>query len=134
MPEMSSYTVFDVLRTVGSPLRDASGLPKNVRKRRNKKIMRAFYAGGSGGVRSLLDSGDFNQYINPDRFPKKVKASVKPQALQDSGYYSPSMLSGTGTGGWGRLPNVSQIDYAHNDTAGWVHVGRHRRRCQIEDE
>ena len=134
MPEMSSYTVIDVLRTVGSPLRDASGLPKNVRKRRNKKIMRAFYAGGSGGVRSLLDSGDFNQYINPDRFPKKeVKAKVQP--LQNSVYYSPSMLSGTGTGGWGRLPNVSPIDYAHNDTAGWVHVGRHRRRpCQIQEE
>lgn len=131
---MSSVT-YTLRSNSFAALSDPSGLPKNVRKRRNKKILRAFNSGGGGGLRALLDSGEFNEYINPARFSKKAKAPVKHQPLQDSIYYSPAMLSGTGTGGWGRLPNVSPIDYAHNDTAGWVHVGRHRRRpCQIQEE
>lgn len=41
-----------------------------------------------------------------------------------------------GTGGWGRLPNVSPIDYADDDPRGWVYVdGKKRsRRCRIDAE
>ena len=39
-------------------------------------------------------------------------------------------------GGWGRLPNVSPIDYADDDPRGWVLVTRNKRNrgCRIQDE
>ena len=126
---MSSLSVSDVLRNNGfPPMSEPSGLTKNMRKRRNKKIKRAAV---QGGLSILLSSGDFNEYINPARLGKKVK----PIRAQTRVSYAPG-ISGTelgSSGGWGRLPNTSRIDYAPDDSNGWERQGV-KRRCMIQDD
>lgn len=130
-----SSSILHIMSSIGLKPVANSGLTKNMRKRRNRKMKYAALAGGPDGLRTLMSSTAFNQYINPARAQKKkidVKTFVE----------APSQLSGINRdapsgGGWGCLPNVSQIDYAHNDPQGWVHVGskkRTRRICQIVDE
>jgi len=133
MYQMSYPTVSDVLRTNGfASLSDPSGLPKNVRKRRNKKIKRAAQ-NGPAGISALLGSGEYNEYINPTRFKKRThKEKVSTRVSSLIGF---SERTGP-CGGWGRLPNVSLIDYADDDPRGWIHVGPHKRlrKCMISDE
>lgn len=128
-----STSVSHILLSNGfSPLPQFSGLTKNMRKNRNRKIKHAALHGGSGGIAALLSSAEFNTYTNPARLGNKSNAPQQKQlvsALPGSG-------TGAGTGGWGRLPNVSQIDYADDDPRGWTHVGRNKRqrKCMIYDE
>jgi hypothetical protein len=133
---MSTPTVVDVLRTNGfSPLASFSGLTKNMRKRRNQKIKRAAAAGGAGGLAALLQSRDFNTYIDPSRLLKKkarinVVGSTRMSRL-------PGVSDATGPcGGWGRLPNVSPVNYSEDDPRGWTYVdgSRRNRHCRIQDD
>jgi len=131
---MSTLSVNAILSNNGfAALSEFSGLSKNLRKRRNAKIKHAAQHGGAGGISALLSSGEFSAYIDPACFNKK------PQMQKISAPISrlPGMSDATGPcGGWGRLPNVSQIDYADDDPRGWVHVGRNKRNrsCRIQDD
>lgn len=130
---MSTPSVTDVLLSNGfSPLPQFSGLPKNVRKHRNRKIKHAALHGGSGGIAAVLSSAEFNEYTNPARLGNNSKQPQQKQLLSSL----PGIGMATGTGGWGRLPNISQIDYADDDPRGWTHVGRSKRqrKCMIYDE
>ena len=131
---MSANSVTDVLRYYGFPaLQPFSGLPKNVRKRRNSWIGSAARRSGSQGISALLSSEIYRTYTDPKRFGKKIEKNVVAE---------PSSLPGLSNqpagpcGGWGRLPNVSLIDYADDDPHGWTHVDRNKRsrRCMILDE
>ena len=130
---MSTLSVTDVLRSHGfSAPSNFSGLPKNVRKHRNAKIKRAA-KNGAPGISALMGSSDYTQYVDPARFKKKqhvVNTSTRLAHL-------PGLSDATGPcGGWGRLPNVSPIDYADDDPRGWVHVShmKRMRKCMIVDE
>jgi hypothetical protein len=122
----------NILRNNGfSPLPECSGLTKNMRKRRNRKIKHAALHGGSGGISALLSSREYTDYIDPTRIGKKVNSVVQKGILS----HLPGIGWG-GNGGWGRLPNVSSIDYAEDDSRGWTHVDhrQRRRRCMIEED
>ena len=91
-------------------------------------------AGGAGGLAFLFASSDYNAYINPPHLKKKIEeepvAPGRPSGL-------PGISAPKGSyGGWGRLPNVSPIDYADDDPRGWVTVTRNKRNrsCRIQDE
>lgn len=131
---MSAPSITDVLRKNGfAPLSESSGLPKNARKNRNRKIKRAAL-NGAYGISALLGSSEYTAYTDPKRYGKiqstKQFSTVlsKLPGIDDlpTSYY----------GGWGRLPNVSPIDYTEDDPRGWTHVDRRHRRarkCQIDD-
>lgn len=129
-----STSINDVMRSHGfSPLSEFSGLPKNVRKRRNSKIRHAALHGGSGGISALLGSVEYTTYTDPKRFnkgPQIQNSSTRLSSLP--GFSAPTGLCG----GWGRLPNVSPIDYADDDPRGWVTVTRNKRNraCRIQDD
>jgi hypothetical protein len=131
-----STPINDILRIAGLAPMTNSGLVKNVRKRRNGKIQRAFQNGGLGGLSTLLRSTEFNQYINSERMSlrKKDTQVVSNKASSLPGF--DRMITGTGTAGWGKPPNVSPINYAEDDPRGWVTVTRNRRNrvCRIQDD
>ena len=129
-----STPVNEILRIAGLAPTTNSGLTKNVRKRRNGKMKRAFQAGGLGGLSALLRSKDFNEYINSERMTvrKNPVQAVSTKMSTLPGF--DEMVAGTG--GWGKPPNVSPIDYADDDPRGWVAVTRNKRNrvCRIQDE
>jgi hypothetical protein len=105
-----------------------------MRKRRNQKIKRAAAAGGAGGLAALLASRDFNTYIDPSRLLKKKRINVVMSTRVSS---LPGLSNATGPcGGWGRLPNVSPINYSEDDPRGWTYVdgSRRSRQCRIQDD
>jgi hypothetical protein len=130
-----STPVSEILRMNGfSPLRMFSGLPKNARKNRNRKIRHAAQHGGAQGISALLSSTAYNEFTDPKRFGKKQGAAEQGSTRISS---LPGFSASTGpTGGWGRLPNVSPIDYADDDPRGWIAVTRNKRNraCRIQDE
>ena len=130
---MSANSVTDVLRYYGFPaLQPFSGLPKNVRKRRNSWIGSAARRSGSQGISALLSSETYRTYTDPTRFGKQVKKNV---VVEPSSLLGFSQATGP-CGGWGKLPNVSSVDYADDDPRGWTYVDKHRRtrKCMILDE
>ena len=127
-------SILDIMRRFGLKPVANCGLTKNMRKRRNRKMTHAALSGGPDGLRALMSSTAFNTYINPARIQKKIH---NPKTFVEC----PSSLSGinldtSSSGGWGYLPNVSQIDYEYNDPRGWTHVGPHKRNrgCKIVDD
>jgi hypothetical protein len=130
---MSANSVNELLRYYGFPaLRPFSGLPKNVRKRRNSWIGSAARRSGSLGISALLNSEAYKVYTDPKRFGKK-ELNAAPSEVS----HLPGFSQATGPcGGWGKLPNVSSIDYAEDDPRGWTYVdGKKRsRKCMILDE
>lgn len=93
----------------------------------------ALRQGGVGGLRALLGSSEFNSYIDPARIKKVMfTPAVSTTCSRLPGFDD----SSSPHGGWGRLPNVSQINYAEDDPRGWTYVGPHKRNrvCKIVDE
>ena len=133
---MSTLSVTDVLRANGfAPLAEFSGMPKNARKNRNRKIKHAALHGGSGGISALLGSAEYSAYIEPTRYGKAKKVGQVSARISSLSTMSSSAPTGP-CGGWGRLPNVALIDYAADDPRGWTHVDSFRRRakkCQIDE-
>jgi hypothetical protein len=132
-----SFSVVEMMSMLNMTPAQNSGLSKNVRKHRNAKMKRSFAAGGAGGLAALMSSTEFTAYINPARSTKVVKGESKKGArviASPPGIDSRSLSNGAG--GWGRLPNVSPIDYADDDPRGWVHVdnSKRSRRCRIDED
>jgi len=126
-------SISNVLYKNGQSPAEASGLTKNMRKRRNRKMKHASAAGGVDGLRTLMASTEFNAYINPARLNRK------PQNKKISTLSTPAQESEASTencGGWGRLPNVAKFNYAPDDPSGWTYVGPHKRTrgCRILDD
>lgn len=115
-------SITDVLQSNGlPPMSNPSGLTKNVRKRRNKKVKRA---AAKGYLSNLLGSREYHDYINQDRFKKKVRVDTCIRVHSLPGSY-PIPWSGT-------PPNAAKVDYAEDDPAGWTHVGTHNRRRRAQ--
>jgi len=133
---MSAPSVSQILRANGFPaLRMFSGLPKNARKHRNRKIRHAAEYGGAQGISALFSSTAYIEFTDPKRFGNARGISQQP-SMRISSPPGFSYDDVGPTGGWGRLPNVSPIDYADDDPRGWVSVTRNRRNrsCRIQNE
>jgi hypothetical protein len=132
---MYTLAVNDVLRKHGfPPVRESCGLTKNVRKNRNRKIKEVAEMGGAAALTSLFASPPFNSYLGSARVNSGAKKA--PESLCHSTLPEVTEVSTSPCGGWGRLPNISAIDYADDDPRGWVTVTRNKRSrvCMIQDE
>ena len=127
-----SASVIDILRSYSINPTTYSGLTKNMRKRRNKKIKHAATYGGAGGVATLLVSRAYTEFIDPKRVGR-----AKPSApIEASNKGRIKGVDSSGKGGWGKLPNVAEIHYEDDDARGWTYVGPHKRNrgCKIVDD
>lgn len=128
-----STSVTDILRSYSINPVTYSGLTKNMRKRRNKKIKHAATYGGAGGVAALLVSRAYTDFIDPKRVGRTAPTVITQRSNVDAPIAG---VESSGKGGWGKPPNVAQFEYDDDDTRGWTYVGRHKRNrgCKIMND
>ena len=131
---MPSLPVPQLLSACGLPQFPNSGLPKNIRKQRNRKVQDAFKWRGAIGIAELRLNSDFEKFTEPKRFgikPRQGPSSTRlscPPGLDTSGY--------DGTPWSGSWPSSKRYD--EDDPRGWTYVGYGKRRkarpCMIQEE
>jgi len=128
-----SASVTDILRSYSINPTTYSGLTKNMRKRRNKKIKHAATYGGAGGVAALLVSRAYTDFVDPKRVGRTAPTAPSQRSNVDTRIIG---VDSSGKGGWGKLPNVAQIQYEDDDARGWTYVGPHKRNrgCKIMND
>lgn len=132
--QMLSLPVPQLLIACGLPQFPKSGLPKNIRKQRNRKVQHAFKSRGAIGISELLLDSDFQKFTEPKRFGIKARQGPSSTRLSCSPGLDTSGYDGTPwPGSW-----TSSKRYDEDSPRGWTHVGHGKRRrarpCMIQED